>query len=186
MKQKITTIIIMPALLLAVAIAGCTTSPGAMPAVSTSGATQADTGLKAGLADSLNYSIEIIGGNISPVTITYSDLRSMDFIEVKNASKMKMSGMGVENTSDYIGVPMAEILAKAGMPEGNVTYTLTAVDGYSMDYTMEQLQGATLGLKQNEAPLTNVVDQNAIVLVEPGQRGPMWIMVPVKIEIKKA
>ena len=139
--------------------------------------------LKAGLTDLPNYTITITGGNRSPVTVTYGDLLSMDFVEAKNASMMRMSGAGVEKTGDYIGVPLMDIVAKAGLPGGNITYAISAPDGYTMNYTQEQLQNSLLGLKLNGTALTDIVDQNSIVLVEPGERGPMWIMVPNRIDI---
>lgn len=195
MRQKISAMILFTIVLLAVvAISGCTAGSGttntvtAVPSVSAMGMPSpsvALTGLKAGLVELPNYNITIIGGNTSPVKLSYADLESMDFVEVDNASKMKMSGSGVENTGDYIGVRMTDILDKAGVPAGNVIYTIIATDGYSSNYTQQQLQGAILGLKLNGNALTDIVDKNSIVLVEPNQPGPMWVMVPTEIDIIK-
>lgn len=193
MKQKISAMILFTmAVLAVVAISGCTTSSGttntstAVPSASTQatpGPSAALTGLKAGLVELPNYSIVITGGKVSPVKLSYADLESMDFVEMDNVSMMKMSGSGIEKTGNYAGVPIMDILAKAGVPDGSVTFVITAPDDYSMNYTAQQLQNAILGLKMNGMALTDNLDNNPIVLVQPGERGPMWIMVPAKIDI---
>ncbi len=182
------------ALLAVVAVSGCTTGSGttntstAIPSatiMATPSPTMAMTGLKSGLVELPDYSITINGGKVSPVKLSYADLMAMDFVEVDNASMMKMSGNGVEDTSNYVGVPIADILAKAGVPDGDLIFMVTASDDYSMNYTSQQLQNAILGLKQNDISLTTDIDHDPIVLVEPGQRGPMWTKVPVRIDIIK-
>jgi hypothetical protein len=195
MKRKISAMFMFTVALLAVvAVSGCTTGSGttntstAIPSASIPGMSSmsaAATGLKSGLVELPNYSITIIGGNKSPVHLSYADLESMDFMEMDNVSMMKMSGSGIESTGDYVGVSMRDIIAKAGVPEGNAIFVISAPDGYSMNYTEQQLQNAMLGLKLNGIAMTDTVDNNSIVLVEPGERGPMWIMVPTKIDIIK-
>jgi len=120
---------------------------------------------------------------VSPVTITYADMKSMVIVEKDNVTMVKANG--VEVTSDFTGVPMAEILAKAGVPDGNVTFKMSAPDGYVMVYTRDQLEGSVLGLKRNGTTLTGDVNTDPIQLVMPGQRGALWIKVPVNIEIDK-
>ncbi|HMK46747.1 MAG TPA: hypothetical protein VK436_08980 [Methanocella sp.] len=187
-KSAITMAIL--SLLFTVAISGCFTAHETAEQTTTPMTTvtqKPSDSLKDGLRDIPNYSIVITGGNISPVTLTYADLLSMDFVDTGNVSKMKMSGSGIETTADYAGVPIPAILARAGVPSGNNTFRISAPDGYEMDYSQTQIASAILGLKQDGAPSTDDVNaKNAIVLVMPGQRGPMWIKVPTKIEIVKA
>lgn len=179
MKYRISAILmIMLALLTAVAMTGCTTgtiSVGSTP-------TPASADIKAGLASLPDYKIEIIGGNISPLTITYEDIKAMDFVEMDNVTMVKANG--AEITSDFICVPMGKILAKVGVPDGNVTFKLFAPDGYVMVYTRQQLESSLLGLKRNNTALTDDVNTDPIQLVLPGERGAMWMKVPVRIEIE--
>jgi len=185
MKQKsLAMILILSAILVAVSVSGCTTgtvtvSPSAAPA------SLAGNALSAGLPDSSDYNITITGGSVSPVTITYADLKAMKMVETGNITMVKMNGDGV--TSDWVGVPLADILAKAGVPDGNVTFKISAPDGFVSVYASDELDGAMLGLKKNGTALENKVSSdNPIQLVIPGQVGHMWIKVPVSIEIDTA
>jgi DMSO/TMAO reductase YedYZ molybdopterin-dependent catalytic subunit len=183
MAQKITVIILISlALLAAIAVSGCTsgTSVQSPTAVSPS---DTGAGLKAGLTDLPGYGIAITGGITSPATVSYADLLAMDFIELDDVTMLKSNNVSV--TSDFVGVPMKAILAKAGVPEGNVTYMLSASDGYEMEYTTGQLDKSVLALKKNGTALTDNINKNAIQLVVPGERGNTWMKVPVKIEIIK-
>lgn len=174
-------ILIIMAVLAGVAISGCTTSPGVSPSninVSTG------TGLKSGLADNSDYTILITGGNTTPVTVTYADMMAMDFVEKDQVVMVKSNGATV--TSDFVGVPMADILARAGVPDGNITFKVSAPDGYVMMYDGQQLENGVLGFKRNGTALTDNVNVNPIQLVEPGEPGSQWIKVPIKIEMEKA
>ncbi len=156
---------------LAVALSGCT-------AGSTDG-----SGLKSGLADNPNYKIEIIGGK-SPTTVTFEDIKAMGFVEKKGV--VMVNSAGTEKTGDYVGVPLMDIINKAGIPDGDYNFKISASDGYSKVYTREQVDKAILALKENGTALTDNINKNSIKLVLPGEPGEMWMKVPVKVEITTA
>lgn len=186
MKQEITSIImIILALLAIVAVSGCTASPGTTPSNVSVSTIQANSGLKSGLAESSSdYSILITGGNTTPVTVTYDDIKAMDFVAKDQVVMVKSNGVTV--TSDFVGVPMTDILAKAGVPAGNITFKVSAPDGYVMMYDRQEFENGVLGLKRNGTVLTGNVNVDPIQLVEPGEPGNQWIKVPVKIDIEKS
>lgn len=164
-------------MLAAVAVSGCTSSGN--------NATTQPSGLKTGLADNPNYKIEIVGGATSPVTVTYDDIKAMEFTEMTNVTMINSAG--TEKTSDFVGVPMKDILAKAGgLPAGNLTITISASDGYGMTYTKDQVEKSLLGLKENGTALTDSLNKDSIRMVVPGEPGSMWMKVPTKIVIKSA
>jgi DMSO/TMAO reductase YedYZ molybdopterin-dependent catalytic subunit len=168
-------------MLAAVAVSGCTSSGNS----DGSNATSQSSGLKSGLADNPNYKIEITGGVNSPVTVTYADIKAMEFTEMKNVTMINSAG--TEKTSDFVGVPMKDILAKAGgLPAGNLTITVSASDGYGMAYTREQVEKAILGFKENGTALTDSLNKDSIRMVVPGEPGSMWMKVPAKIVIEAA
>ncbi|WP_174589670.1 molybdopterin-dependent oxidoreductase [Methanocella conradii] len=156
---------------LAVAMSGCTT-----------GSTD-NAGLKSGLADNPNYKIEIIGGK-SPTTVTFADIKAMGFVEKKGV--VMVNSAGTEKTGDYVGVPLMDIINRAGMPDGEYNFKISASDGYSKVYTKEQVEKAILALKENGTALTDNINKNSIKLVLPGEPGEMWMKVPVKIELTTA
>lgn len=172
MKQNKIIAMIMMVLVLALitAIAGCTSS-----------GTSDATGLKAGLADNKDFKIEVIGGKTSPMVITWEDLKAMNFVE-KNGVTM-INSVGTEKTSDFVGVPMMDIVNKAGVPDGEVSFKVVAPDGYSKVYTAEQMEKSILGLKENGTALTDNINKKSIKMVVPGEPGDMWMKQPVKIEI---
>jgi DMSO/TMAO reductase YedYZ molybdopterin-dependent catalytic subunit len=179
-QMKLTIVSMIILVMIAVALSGCTTSTTPGVATPTTGG---DSGLKAGLADNPNYKIEIVGGN-SPVTITFADIKAMNFVEKKGV--VMINSAGTETTSDYVGVPMMDIINKAGLPAGDYNFKVSASDGYMKVYTKAQMENAILGLKENGTPLTDNINKNSIRMVMPGEAGEMWMKVPAKIELTQA
>lgn len=174
MQKQLAIVLITLAVLAAAAVAGCTSSPGGTATPTASAGTSA-----------ASYQIVITGGNVSPVTVTYADLRGMKTTELKNATMVKMNGVPI--TSDWVGVPLADILAKAGLPAGNLTLTMTAPDGFQSVYPLSDLDGAMLGLEKNGTMLdADVNGDNPIQLVIDQQIGHDWIKVPTAINISKS
>jgi DMSO/TMAO reductase YedYZ molybdopterin-dependent catalytic subunit len=176
MRQfKPTIILIAMLVLFAVALSGCTTG--------TQNNAGDSSGLKSGLADNPNYKIQIVGGN-SPTTLTFDDIKAMGFVEMNGV--VMINSAGTEKTSDYVGVPLMDIINKAGMPAGDYNFKISASDGYSKIYTREQVEKSMLGLKENGTALTDNINKNSIKLVVPGEPGEMWMKVPAKIELTTA
>jgi len=123
MRFKASILLIITLVLAAVALSGCTTST---PAPSATAGAGDNTGLKAGLADNPNYKIEVMG-NGKAVKITYADIRAMDFVELKGV--IMVNSAGTEFTNDYVGVPMMDIIDKAGLPAGDYNYKVSAPTG---------------------------------------------------------
>jgi DMSO/TMAO reductase YedYZ molybdopterin-dependent catalytic subunit len=145
------------------------------------GSGDGEDSLKAGLPDSLDYSITITGGTISPVTLTWANLKAMNMVRI-TASMPKHDGSIV--TSDWVGIPTTDILARAGLPEGSLTIEMTAPDEFGGAFTVDQLQGTMVGLIKNGTALdTNIDGKKPIQLVLPGQMGSNWIKVPTQITI---
>jgi len=123
-------------------------------------------------------------GNGKAVTVTYADIRAMDFVELKGV--IMVNSAGTEFTNDYVGVPMMDIIDKAGLPAGDYNYKVSASDGYMKVYTKAQMENAVLGLKQNGTALTDNINKDSIRMVMPGEPGDMWMKVPAKIELTQA
>lgn len=181
MKQgKIAIALTIALVLLMTVIAGCTTT-GTGGATSTPVPAGAD--LKAGLPDTMDFSIQVSGGTGSPLTLSYADLKNMNFVELKDVSTV--NSVGTTTVGDYTGVPMMDIINKAGLPAGEVSFKISASDGYAVTYTMEQINKSMLALKTNGTPLTSNIndDKNCIRMVVQGETKNMWMKVPAKVEI---
>jgi DMSO/TMAO reductase YedYZ molybdopterin-dependent catalytic subunit len=171
---------IMLALSAALAVSGCTgNSPPPEP-------TAAGMEYKAGLPDTLDFTITVTGGMGSPLTLTYKDLKGMDFVQLKDVTSVNSAC--VKTTGTFAGVPMLAILKKAGLPRGNLTFVVTATDGYTKVYSMGQVRKAIIALKVNGSGMTTDIGDKAkcIRSVVPGENSEMWIKMPVKIDIQKS
>ena len=171
-------IIVSLVLIMATALSGCTTG-------SNSGTNSAGTAaLKTGLPSTMD-SIQVIGGTTSPMTVTYEDMKAMEFKELKGISTV--NSVGTVTVGDYVGVPMMSIINKAGLPEGDISYKVAASDGYNIAYTREQMEKSILAFKKNGTALKPDINagKNAICMVVPGETNNMWTKMPAKIEIVK-
>lgn len=114
-RGKIFIIILTAVVLLAfTVISGCTSSKTSIIAspVGTHETSAAD--FTAGLFDNVSYSIEVVGGTHSPLTLTYADLKSLGLVEKSNVTYVGADGL--DYTGDFVGIPMDAILNKAGLP----------------------------------------------------------------------
>jgi len=129
----------------------------------------------------MDFSIKVTGGS-TPVTLSYADLRGMQLKELKGVSSV--NSVGTVTAGDYIGVPLMDIVNKAGLPAGEVSFRAAATDGYKYDYTPEQFNAGILALKTNGTPNTNGFnDKYAISFVIPGGEKNAWIKMPAEITI---
>jgi DMSO/TMAO reductase YedYZ molybdopterin-dependent catalytic subunit len=132
----------------------------------------------------MDYSLEVAGGN-SPVTLSYADLKAMNFTELKDISTV--NSVGTVTAGNFAGVPMTAIIEKAGLPAGDVSYKVSAADGYNIVYNSEQMSKSVLAFTMNGSALTNNIndDKNVIRMVVPGETKNMWMKLPAKVEIIK-
>lgn len=162
-------------IVIAAALSGCSSTVSPTPTVSAGG------DLKAGLPASMDYSMQVTGGT-TPVTLTYADLKNMEFKELKSVSTV--NSVGTVTAGDYVGVPLMDIVNKASLPAGEISFKVTASDGYVIDYTKEQFTAGILAFKTNgTANVNNINDPNAITFIIPGELKNMWLKMPTKIQI---
>jgi DMSO/TMAO reductase YedYZ molybdopterin-dependent catalytic subunit len=190
MQQKKMSVIVTITLIiaLAAALSGCTNNTASPTAVPTAAPTATPGGstsdLTSGLPATLDYTMQVTGGT-TPVTLTYADLRGMQLKELKGVTTV--NSVGTPTAGDYVGVPLMDIVNKAGLPSGDMSFKVTASDGYAIDYTKEQFVAGILALKTNGvANVNNINDPNAIMFIIPGELKNMWLKMPAKIEISSS
>lgn len=174
LKKMSVIVSIMMIMAIAAALSGCTSN--------TVSPTPDGGDLKAGLPATLDYTIQVTGG-ATPVTLTYADLKGMEFKELKGVTTV--NSVGTETSGDYIGVPLMDIVSRAGLPSGEVSFKVTAMDGYEIEYSMEQLTAGILALKTDGKALNNNFnDLNCIHIVIPGELKNMWLKMPATFAIQ--
>jgi DMSO/TMAO reductase YedYZ molybdopterin-dependent catalytic subunit len=77
--------------------------------------------------------------------------------EVKTVTAAFAPGGEPQRTSDWTGVTLSSILQASGVSSGATKITVTAIDGYSREYTLAQVDslGILVGYQENGAYLTN-------------------------------
>jgi len=181
-RTKVSMILIVALIIsIAAALAGCA-SPTASPTPTAApSGTPSGGGLASGLPATMDYSVQVLGGT-TPVTLTYADLRAMNLTELKGVTTT--NSVGTVTAGDYIGIPLMDIVSRAGAPSGEVSFTVEASDGYKLDYTADQFNEGILALKTNGTPNTKGFnDPYPISFVFPGGEKNAWIKIPTKITI---
>ena len=136
-----------------------------------------------------------IGGAVAtPLVVTAADLKSppRKTIRVVNTHNNN-------KTEVYEGVPLAELLAKAGVPRGEqirgplmATYVLVeAADGYRVVFSLAELDSSFLDSdvlvadKMDGAPISG--DEGPYKLVAPHDKRPgRWVRMVKSITVMKA
>jgi DMSO/TMAO reductase YedYZ molybdopterin-dependent catalytic subunit len=103
------------------------------------------------------WTISIVGTS-TPMTLTGSNITNY---ETKTVQAAFAPGGEPQITANWTGVSLWSILQASGIPEGASKVTVTAVDGYSQDFTVTQVQslGMLMGFKENGQYLTPVNGQ---------------------------
>jgi DMSO/TMAO reductase YedYZ molybdopterin-dependent catalytic subunit len=95
------------------------------------------------------WTIEVSGTAISePLVITGENITDY---ETKTVQAAFAPGGGPQRTSDWTGADLWSILQAAGISETATTVTVTAIDGYSKEFTVAQVEetGMLIGYKEN-------------------------------------
>ena len=93
------------------------------------------------------WTINLTGTN-SPMVLVGSNITHF---ETKTVTAAFAPGGEPQRTSNWTGVSLWSILQAGGIPAGASKVTVTAVDGYSRDYTVAQVQslGMLIGTQEN-------------------------------------
>jgi DMSO/TMAO reductase YedYZ molybdopterin-dependent catalytic subunit len=145
-------------LLLAVALAGC-----------------------GGAAPEVDWTLSISGAVSNPLTLSFADLVDMPEGELQGILMEK--SLGEDTTGDWSGVPLAELLAKAGAGEF-VSITAVAGDGYAIEISKDELQEAIVALKENGEWIAEAdVDHGPIRLVCPHTPANRWVFQLAELQV---
>ena len=136
--------------------------------------------LKSGLPENLNYTIDISGGTKGNITLTYSDLKAMDF--VKKSQVTYDDSTGNKKVSNFIGIEWNNILEKGGASE-EAYFKVYSPDGYNVVYTRDQANDTILAFIENDKKLTADLKNDPVHLVYVDGKQCHWVTLPVKIEI---
>jgi len=123
-------------------------------------------------APKVEWTLEVTGGS-TPVTLSYADLVDMPQTDLKDVLMQK--SLGEDETASWSGVAISEIFAKAGVTSFS-SVTATAADGYAIEISADEMEGAIVALKKDDTWITKAEpDKGPIRLVCPETPANRWV-----------
>lgn len=128
--------------------------------------------------------ITVNGKVNNPLIITSSELSTFEVITVQATYA---PGSGPQRTSNWTGITVSSILEIADVSSDSKTVTVSGIDGYKMEYTIEQVQnlGIMLCFQENSFPLSSSTSQpyRLIVPTEDYKWAQFWVKWVTEIKI---
>ncbi|MGC9346811.1 MAG: molybdopterin-dependent oxidoreductase [Anaerolineae bacterium] len=144
------------------------------------------TGLLTGCgggAPNVDWELQVTGDVGNPITLSYADLVAMEQIELDDIMMEKSTGE--DEVTSWSGPALDAILtqAEAGDP---ASITAIAADGYAVDITNDELQGAIVALKRGDEWITEAEpDRGPIRLVTPETPANRWVFQLREIQVNQ-
>ncbi len=122
------------------------------------------------------WTINITGDVSTPFVLTSQDINSL---QIKTVQAALAPGGEPQRTSSWTGISLSSILQASGASPNATKVTIYAIDGYSRDYTITQVNDLDIliGYQENGAYLTPVNGQpyRLIVPIEDFKWGQYWV-----------
>jgi DMSO/TMAO reductase YedYZ molybdopterin-dependent catalytic subunit len=121
----------------------------------------------------VDWDLTVSGAVDNPTTFSYKELTQMEQTELSDILMEKSEGEDL--TTSWSGVPVDALFAEAGAG-GYSSVTAIAGDGYAIDITSDEMQGAIVALKRGGEWITEVEpDKGPIRLVCPETPANRWV-----------
>ena len=119
---------------------------------------------------SADVALKITGSVDNEIGWTEEQVRAMDTIEAESTNK---DG----ETSTYTGVPINDLLAKAGVKDAATTVVFVADDDYTAEATLAEVQSCA-------DCIVSFRNQGGFSIVMPGFSGKLQVKGVVEIQVK--
>jgi DMSO/TMAO reductase YedYZ molybdopterin-dependent catalytic subunit len=122
------------------------------------------------------WTISVTGAVSNPMVLTSGNITNY---ETKTVQAALAPGGEPQRTSAWTGTSLWSILQASGISSGASKVTVTAIDGYSREYTVAQVKdlGLLIGYQENGAYLSPVNGQpyRLVVPTEDFKWGQFWV-----------
>lgn len=139
-----------------------------------------------GGAPQVNWELKISGAVDNPLTLSYADLVEMEQVDLSNVQMEKSTGE--DEVGSWSGASLDAIFQQAGASANYVSVTAIAADGYAIEITKDELQGAIVALKKDGEWITEAAseaDKGPIRLVCPQTPGNRWVFQLQEIQVNE-
>ncbi len=134
-----------------------------------------------GGAPEVDWTLGVSGAVGSPLALSYADLVDMPQTELDGLLMEK--SLGEDTTGDWSGVALTELLADAGAGE-YVSITAVAGDGYAIEISKDELEGAIVALKENGEWIAEAdPDHGPIRMVCPHTPANRWVFQLMELQV---
>ena len=135
-------------------------------------------------APDVTWELTISGDVGKPLTLTYAQLVKNPQTTLKDVVMQKSAGEPTLTT--WSGVALSELLKQAQAPAEFKGATVIAADGYGIEITKDELEGAIVALKDDKDWLTKTdPDHGPIRLVCPHTPANRWVFQLKEIRINQ-
>jgi len=136
-----------------------------------------------GGAPKVDWQIHVTGDVATPLDISYKELAAMPQIDLSGILMEKSTGE--DEITSWSGVPITEILEQAGVTDYS-SITAFASDGYAVEITADEMQGAIIAMKDSGEWIADVTpDKGPIRLVCPQTPASRWVFQLQELQINK-
>jgi DMSO/TMAO reductase YedYZ molybdopterin-dependent catalytic subunit len=132
-------------------------------------------------APDVDWTVGMSGAVSSPMSLDFKDLAAMPQTNLKDILMEK--SLGEDTVGDWSGVPLADLLEKAGAGEF-VSITAVAGDGYAIEIPKDELEGAIIALKENGEWIAKTdPDHGPLRLVCPLTPANRWVFQLMELQV---
>jgi DMSO/TMAO reductase YedYZ molybdopterin-dependent catalytic subunit len=136
-------------------------------------------------APKVEWTLTVSGAVASPLALMYADLAEMPQVDLQEV--LMQRSLGEDTVGDWSGIPLDEILNKAGAPADFASVTAIAADGYAIEIPKAELQDGIVALKENgEWIATADPDHGPIRLVAPHTPANRWVFQLQELQVNES
>jgi DMSO/TMAO reductase YedYZ molybdopterin-dependent catalytic subunit len=135
-------------------------------------------------APKVTWELKISGAVGKPLTLSYADLAKSPQTTLKDVVMQKSAGEPTLTT--WSGVALSDLLKRAQAPAEFTGATVIAADGYGIEITKDELEGAIVALKDDKDFIAKTdPDKGPIRMVCPHTPANRWVFQLQEIKINQ-
>jgi DMSO/TMAO reductase YedYZ molybdopterin-dependent catalytic subunit len=133
------------------------------------------------ILDSSTWQLRVHGLVDSPLALSYSELRSMQAQERYQTLECISNRVGghLMSTALWTGVPLADVLRRAGVRSNGRTVVFRAAGGYSESHSLAKAMDPTtliaIGMNRHELPRVHGFPARLLTVGNYGMKNPKWL-----------
>ena len=136
-----------------------------------------------GGAPKVDWEVSITGDVTTPLTLSFQELAKMEQVDMSEVMMEKSTGE--DEVTSWSGVSVSELFAQAGVSDFS-TVTAVAGDGYAIEITKDEMEGAIIALKDKGEWIAEVTpDKGPIRMVCPKTPGNRWVFQLKEIQVNQ-